>query len=135
MHGLRYGDRKTTGDPVSDYEEVIARVESTWLGYEDHGIFSLNVSFTYGGSAQGTGHYCVCSADSDRPSDVVGIRLVRAIVDACGVSRWEDLKGRTVFVIKDEGWSGLVRGIAPLPTEKGERVIFADVFESAQVPA
>lgn len=43
-----------------ELEEVIAKIESTWLGYEDHGIFSLNVGFTYGPSAQGTGH-CAAS--------------------------------------------------------------------------
>lgn len=112
----------------SEFEKVIAKIESTHLGYEDHGIFSLNVSFDFGHSAQGTGHYSVCSSESDQPDDAVGIRLVRAIVDACGVSQWEQLKGRTVYVLKEEGWSGMVRGIEPLPTEKGKRVIFKDVL-------
>jgi hypothetical protein len=120
---------------MSELEKVIARIEGTHLGYEDHGIFSLNVSFTYGSSAQGTGHYCVCSSKSDAETDVVGIRLVKAIVDACGVSAWEQLKGRTVYVLKDPGWNGSVRGIAPLPTEGGKRVVFADILESQEVPA
>lgn len=114
-----------------ELEEVIAKIESTHLGYEDHGIFSLNVSFSYGGSGQGTGHYSVCSGGSDSPTDAVGIRLVKAIIDACGVRSWERLVGRTVFVLKEPGWSGMVRGLAPLPTEKGTRVVFADVFNEA----
>ena len=113
---------------MSEYERVIAKIESTHLGYEDHGIFSLNVSFDYGGSAQGTGHYCVCSSKSDNPEDAGGIRLVKAIVDACGVDQWEKLRGRTVYVLKDPGWNGMVRGIEPLPTEKGTAVIFKDVL-------
>lgn len=109
--------------------ETIARIESTHLGYEDHGIFSLNVSFTYGGSGQGTGHYCVCSKDSDKDSDAVGIRLVKAIVDAAGVRSWEAVKGRTVIALREDGgWNAPIIGIAPLPTEKGKRVIFKDVL-------
>jgi len=117
---------------MSNYEEVIARIESTHLGYEDHGIFSLNVRFSYGGSSQGSGHYAICSKNSNDPRDSAGIRLVKAIVDACGVEKWEDLKGRTVFVLKEPGWSGMVRGIAPLPTERGKRVVFKDVLEDSE---
>jgi hypothetical protein len=112
-------------------EATIARIESTHLGYEDHGIFSLNVSFDYGGgSGQGTDH-CVCSADSNRLADVYGIRLVKAICDAAGVSNWESLKGRTVFVYRDPGWNGMVRGIGPIPTEKGTPFLIADITEGA----
>lgn len=117
------------GTDASTPTETIARIESTHLGYEDHGIFSLNVSFTYGGSGQGTGHYCVCSSDSDQTTDAYGIRLVKAIVDAVGVNSWEAVKGRTVIALRENGdWHAPVIGIAPLPTEKGKRVIFRDVL-------
>ena len=118
---------------ADDLEEVIAKIESTHLGYEDHGIFSFNVSFSFGGSGQGTGHYVICSEKSDSPNDVAGIRIVKAIVDACGVDQWEKLKGRTVFVLKEPGWSGMIRGIAPLPTENGKRVVFKDVLDPVHV--
>lgn len=113
---------------MSDHVETIAKVESTFLGYEDHGIFSLNVNFTYGSSGQGTGHYCVANAEPS-DTDAVGIRLVKAIIDACGVNQWEHLRGRTVYVLREsDDWNARVVGIAPLPTEKGSRVIFKDVL-------
>lgn len=113
------------------YHRIIARVESTHLGYEDHGIFSLNVGFTFGTSAQGTGHYAVCSKDSDHPTDAVGIRLIRAIIDACGVDEWSKVRGRTVYALKaSDDWNGMIVGIEPLPTEGGKRVIFTDVFDT-----
>lgn len=108
-------------------QEDIAKITSTALGYEDHGMFSFNVSFTYGASSQGTGHYCICSENSDQDWDAAGIRIVKGIIDACGVDRWEKLVGRTVIVVRDDGQHGQIRGIKPLPTEKGREFMFAEV--------
>ena len=113
-----------------DYTKEIAKITDTHLGYEDHGIFSLNVNFSYGSSSQGTGHYSICSKHSDSPDDVVGIRFVKAIVEAAGVGSWEKLAGRTVYVLVKDG---LIKGIEPLPTEKGKPVVFADLFAAAGV--
>ena len=38
----------------------IGKIDGTHLGYEDHGMFTVNVNFDYGaGSHQGTGHICI----------------------------------------------------------------------------
>ena len=94
------------------YQHTIAKIEETHLGYEDHNIFSITVGFSYGsGSHQGMGP--------------IGFKgdLIKAICDAAGVACWEKLVGRTVYAVRDPGWTGLVRGIAPLPTEKGQGFI------------
>lgn len=117
---------------------IIAKIESTHLGYEDHGIFSLSIGFTFGSSAQGTGHFAICSKDSNEPWDACGIHLIRAIMDACGVEEWSRLKGRTVYALKDsEDWNEMIRGIEPLETENGKRVIFREIFDAVneKVPA
>ena len=45
---------------------------------------------------------------------------------ACGVQTWEKLVGRTIYVLTDP--SRRVVGIENLPTEPGERFLFAEVF-------
>lgn len=100
---------------MSVYQHTIAKIEYTHLGYEDHGIFSITVGFSYGGSGQGFGPVAFGTGD-----------LVKAICDAAGVGKWEDLKGRTVYAVREQGFHGYVKGIAPLPTEKGTGFILAD---------
>lgn len=102
---------------TADYETTIAKIESTHLGYEDHGIFSLTVRFSYGGSGQGFG--AICLGD-------VAHEIIPAVLKAAGVDCWERLVGRTVYAIREPGWSGLVRGMAPLPTESGEGFVLVD---------
>jgi hypothetical protein len=61
------------------------------------------------------------------------MEFVARLMRACGVSSWEKLVGRTIFVLQDlpEGASSLgtssVVGIENLPTEPGERFVFADL--------
>lgn len=62
-----------------------ARITSTHLGFEDHGIFSLNVQFAGPGWGQGTGHFFADNGTSD---------LVKGIIRAVGVERWEDLPNK-----------------------------------------
>lgn len=96
------------------YQHTIGKIQSTHLGYEDHGIFSLTVHFNYGGSGQGFGPICLGDMASE---------ITEAVLNAAGVDCWERLIGRTVYAVRDEGFSGLVRGMHPLPTEKGKGFI------------
>lgn len=122
---------------MSEYQREIAKIKSTFLGVEDHGMFSVNVGFTYdnGGSYQGTGHYALDRYDETldrRVGSAEGMEFIIRLLNACGVSEWARLPGRTVFVLKDPGFNGLIRGIEPLPTEPGAPFIFADVFQAVQ---
>lgn len=117
-------------------EREIAKIVKTTLGYEDHGILTFFLHLEYGGGGQGAGGYAL-----DRYSEMAkrrvgteeGCEFIIRVLRACGVSKWEDLKGRTIFALRDEGYGSLIRGIENLPTEKGERFEFADIAEG--VPA
>lgn len=103
------------------YQHTIAKIERTHLGYEDHGIFSLTVHFSYGSSAQGFGAIGLGHSDAS-----IAGPLIEAVLKAAGVDCWERLVGRTVYVVREEGWNGLVRGMAPLPTEGGEGFVLVN---------
>jgi hypothetical protein len=96
---------------MTTMQTTLAKIRSTHLGYEDHGTFSALIAFDYGGSSQGWGPIAL----GDQAHNIIA-----AVLTACGVDSWERLVGRTVFVVRDEGWNGLIRGMAPLPTEPGE---------------
>lgn len=128
---------------LDDYHKVIAKIESTFLGIEDHGIFTFMLNLDFGSSGQSAGTYAL-----DGPSDTweyptrsgygsperVGVpsstAILVAVLNACGVDTWEALPGRTIYALKAAGDPyGLIVGIAPLPTEPGRPVIFRDLFE------
>lgn len=104
-------------------EQKIAKIESTFIGFEDHGLLSVSLGFDYGGSGQGIGHRVFGSSDESRDPEgwrrghEMGMDFIRRLLLACGVNQWERLKGRTVLVTGD--WTSIT-GIAPLPTERGE---------------
>lgn len=103
------------------YQHTIAKIESTRLGYEDHGIFSLTIGFSYGSAHQGFGAIGL----GNNETTIAG-PLIEAVLKAAGVNCWEKLKGRTVYAVRDEGYNGIVRGIAPLPTEPGRGFVLRD---------
>ena len=117
-------------------ERRVAKIESTNLGYEDHGIFTAYLHVSYGGGLhQGIGGYALDSpADRDagekhRKGTAVGHDWIIGVMRACGVECWEQLPGRTVYVLVDELQDrahGKVVGLEPLPTERGERFDFRE---------
>lgn len=71
-----------------------ARIESTMLGYEDHGIPTCGLTLDYGGAAQSFGGYDL---------RVWGIRFIMETLDAVGASEWNDLTGMNCRVRADHG--------------------------------
>lgn len=122
--------------------KVIAKIERTSLGWEDHGIFTCWLSLTYGSSGQGAGGYGLDEPVHDEDGRFVGRRgtaygmeFVARVMRACGVDEWSKVTGRTVYAIKDgdsAGWGGTVIGIAPLETEPGEQFLFSDIAHLAE---
>jgi hypothetical protein len=96
---MGYGDKEETG-----------RIESTMLGYEDHGILSFMLDINFGGSGQGFGGHALAGEFTDT--------CVRGILKAVGVERWEQLKGRVV--VARRGSSGLIEEIEAPAFEKHE---------------
>lgn len=124
---------------------VIAKVESTMLGLEDHGILSAMLFVTYGGgSGQGIGGYCLDEPIHDPETDrflrrrgtAYGMEWVARCLKACGVASWEKIAGRTIMVLKeDDSWGARVLGIGPLPTERGYDFLFSDLAEEFGIKA
>lgn len=67
-----------------------AIIESTMLGYEDHGILTYFLHLNYGGSGQGFGGYKLGAEYTTK--------VIEGILKAVGVEKWEDLKGKHVRV-------------------------------------
>lgn len=112
--------------------EKIGKIEKTFLGYEDHGIFTASLEINYGGSFQSIGGYRL-----DEPNSVTGkahgtaegLDFITHVIKVAGVNKWEDVKGRTILVLfEDYSYNGLPIGIKNLPTEKGETFIFEDLW-------
>jgi hypothetical protein len=114
-----------------EFSRKIAKVESTMLGYEDHGILTAMLHVSYGGSGQGVGGYGLDGYDETlkrRVGVAFGMEWVARVIRACGVRSWEDVKGRTIHVLTDgDSFFAQVIGIENLPTEPGERFVFADL--------
>lgn len=115
---------------ISTLAQRIAKITDTFLGIEDHGIFTAILDCDYGGSGQGVGTYALDSYDPTkgcRIGTAAGMEFIRRIMSACGVSSWEKIKGRTILVyFESEAWNSKVIGIGPLPVEGGTPFLFAE---------
>lgn len=125
-----------------EYDRTIAKCTSASIYREDHGILTVSIQFDFGGSGQGIPGYALDSWDKEekrRVGDKRSIEFIAALMDAFGVNHFDKIKGRTVYALHEKGKSGwgggLIVGIEPLPTEPGERLIFADIFEREEVTA
>ena len=117
-----------------EYEGEIAKIKRTHLGFEDHGFYSFNVDFELGGAGQGTGHYALDVHDPEAPwgrvGTAAGMTLVIEFIKALGGGEWENLPGSTCLVLRKKGdWHGKILGVENLPTERGHRLIFSDIFD------
>lgn len=119
---------------TTTYVEQIAKIMAVKLGWEDHGIFTCTVHLDYGGSGQGAGGWALDEPRRGEDNEFIGrfgtafgmewvIRLMRA----AGVKDFSDVHGRTVIALREEGYNGRVRGIKPLPTERGEPFLFDEL--------
>lgn len=117
--------------------EKIAKVESTFLGREDHGIMTAMLHVNYGGSSQGIGGYGLDEPQRDeddkflgRVGTAFGMEWVARAMDAVGVDSWEKIAGRTILVyFEDDNFHSMPIGIGPLPTERGKPFMFASLVE------
>ena len=121
---------------------VLAKIDTTTLGDKNAPVFTswLNVSYSKG-VCQSIGGYTLDTPTKDadgkflrREGHAYGMEFIIRTLRACGAGRWEDLPGRTIYVLKEsDAWGAPVLGIAPLPTEPGEPFIFAELAEQFQI--
>lgn len=95
-----------------------AKVESTRLTVEDHGVLSAWLHLDYGGSSQGFGGYCLDEPDraaakysGRRRGHPFGSSFIRGILDALKVGCWEELPDTPLRVKCEPGWGGKIIAI------------------------
>jgi hypothetical protein len=109
----------------------LGTIGSTELGFEDHGIFTFYLHFTFKGSGQGFGGYFLDNNEDKDPVTIsatwanclaTGMAMISEIIQICEVSKWEELKGKQMWVIRKDrnsgGWNGLIKGIQHPKTGK-----------------
>lgn len=110
--------------------ERIGKIESTQLGYEDHGIPTFFLTFDFGGAGQGFGGYAWAeyNKQEDRQEGTAaGADLILRILDACGVENWEDIVGKTMYALyENEHYGQPIIGIKSLPFEHGGTFLIKD---------
>jgi len=85
-----------------------AKITSTMLGIEDHGIMSFMLHLDYGGEGQGVGGYSLDTPISQgstfikRVGTAAGMSLIMEIMKVVDVKKWEDLPGQVIRVQADQ---------------------------------
>lgn len=95
---------------MSDVEWKLAKIKSTFLGPEDHGILTAYVNLLYaepggkiGSSGQGFGGYDLRT--------VFAGPFIKHTLAAVGVRSWDDLPGKMVWVDSDWGKVHAIKGV------------------------
>ena len=113
-----------------------ALITDTFLGREDHGIFTFWIYVDIsGGGCVGIGGYALDEFDRDKDRRIFhaeSAESISHILETVGVDSWEDLKGHYIR-IEDHGWGSQVDKIGNLMDEKwfDLRQYFADVQKGA----
>jgi hypothetical protein len=99
------------------------RIDSTMLGYEDHGVLTFWLMLSFAGSGQGFGGWVLDGKPAERTaraervaSAACGV-AVAGILRAVGVEKWENLKGAHVRVRRD-GERGTISAIGHIIEDK-----------------
>lgn len=112
---------------VETNDEVrIGKITQATIGWEDHGFLTAVVSFDYGGASQSIPAR-IFGTRAQGYSDALA-KFVVAVMDAVGVRAWEQVVGKTCFVVIRDSF---IKGLRPLPTEQGAAVDFDELFPSA----
>ena len=108
-----------------EYSGEVMEIESTSLGYEDHGILTAYLSCTGNGTGVVIGGFALDRAvrgdgKTSREGTAYGLDHIIQIMRTVGVSRWEELPGKRVVVLFEDAnaWGGKARGIANLVDDK-----------------
>jgi hypothetical protein len=83
-----------------------ARISSTMLGVEDHGIMSAYLHLEYDGGGQGFGGYGLDTYSKEKKERVAHACcgfFIKRVLETVGVEKWEDLPGKYIRVKADWG--------------------------------
>lgn len=97
-----------------------AKITSTMLGREDHGIMTFMIFVEWDCFACGVGGYALDGYDKATDKRVFRAESMEAIskvLDVVGVDKWEQLSGQYIR-IKDNGWGSTIDEIGNLMEDK-----------------
>lgn len=86
---------------IETFEIRNAQIESTMLGYEDHGILTCMLHTRSAGCGQGFGGFRLDMYDKKKKKAVghaFGSAFIGAVLKTVGVEKWEDLNGKYIRV-------------------------------------
>ena len=97
-----------------------AKITSTKLGREDHGIMTFMIFIECCGGGCGVGGYALDAYDKETKTRVYSpksMEIVSKILNVVGVESWEDLPGKYIR-FKDNGWGCTVDEIGNVIEDK-----------------
>ena len=97
-----------------------AKITSTMLGREDHGIMTFMIFVEFGGCGCGIGGYAIDQYDRETETRVFaakGLEAISKILEVVGVDEWEKLPNKYIR-IKDNGWGSTIDEIGNLMEDK-----------------
>ena len=97
-----------------------AKISSTMLGREDHGIMTFMIYIDACGFSCGIGGYCLdefSSATQTRVFRAESMEAISKILEVVGVDKWEDLPGKYIR-IEYNGLGSTVTKIGNIIEEK-----------------
>lgn len=97
-----------------------AKICSTMLGREDHGIMTFMIYISTDCSYCGIGGYCLDefnSATQTRVFRAKSMEAISKILEVVGVDKWEDLPGKYIR-FEDNGFGSTVTKIGNIIEEK-----------------
>ena len=109
------------------YSGHIAKIDSTTLGYEAHGILTAYLNLSWGSSGIAIGGYSLDTPkegrrDFARVGTAYGLDHLIRIMETVGVEKWEALKGQQVIVLfegdNDNTWGMKAAGIAGMLNDR-----------------
>jgi hypothetical protein len=100
-----------------------AKITSTFLGMEDHGIMTFFVHLEWPGAGIGYGGYGLDGYSGEgkpRLGSGHGYQAIRHIIETIGAKSWEDLKNKLCRIDFDDGpgISGKISRIGHIMEEK-----------------
>lgn len=98
-----------------------AKIQSTMLGREDHGIMTFMIFIESNNSFFcGIGGYCLDEFDSTTKTRVFraeSMEVISKILEVVGVDKWEELPGKYIR-FEDNGWGSTVTKIGNIIDDK-----------------
>jgi hypothetical protein len=122
--------------PEGVFSAELGIVDDSFIGIEDHGVFSINLNFDFRSTGQGLGHRCIATS-REQPDGTykmigtaVGCDYIIRLMEVLGVREWKEVVGQRVYCLRDGTSFGSILGLANVDDPAGSYIIFAPYFDS-----